>query len=58
MNSNIEDFNQALKESMLNHFGSLDKAIEYGDALEKKNEERQSAFIKKIENRKNEQKNL
>lgn len=52
MNSNIEDFNQALKESMLNHFGSLDKAIEYGDALEKKNKERESAFIKRMEDRK------
>lgn len=48
MKCDIDDFNKSLSESMLKHFGSLEKAIEYGNMLEEKNKKREEAFIKKI----------
>lgn len=54
MEHDIDDFNKALSESMLKHFGSLEKAVEYGNMLEKKNRKRQKAFIKKMKERQKE----
>jgi hypothetical protein len=48
MEHDIEDFNRALNLVMMEHFGSLKEALEYGDMLEEKNKKREEAFIKKI----------
>jgi len=51
MEHDIEDFNRALKLVMMEHFGSLKEALEYGDMLEEKNRKRREAFIQKMKGR-------
>lgn len=54
MDKKIEDFNEALHESIIKNFGSVENAQAYADKLEIKNKSRSEAFLKRMEERKNE----
>jgi len=54
MDRKIEDFNEALHESIIKNFGSVENAQAYADKLEIKNKSRSEAFLKRMEERKNE----
>ena len=50
----IEDFDEALHESIIKNFGSVENAQAYADKLEIKNKSRSEAFLKRMKERKNE----
>ena len=50
----INKFNKALHESIIRNFGSLENAQAYAEKLSIKNKSREEAFIRRMENRKNE----
>ena len=54
MDRKIEDFNEALHESIIKNFGSVENAQAYADKLEIKNKSRSETFLKRMEERKNE----
>ena len=54
MDRKIEDFNEALHESIIKNFGSVENAQAYADKLEIKNKSRSEAFLKRMGERLNE----
>lgn len=54
MDKKIEDFNEALRESIIKNFGSIENAQAYADKLEIKNKSREEAFLKRMKERQNE----
>jgi len=48
MDKKIKDFNEALHESIIKNFGSVENAQIYADKLEIKNKSRSEAFLKRM----------
>lgn len=51
MDKKIEDFNKALRESIIKNFGSTENAQAYAEKLSIKNKSREEAFLKRMKER-------